>query len=46
MQYDASQSWLYLLGIGHPVTREIVRAGAVLKRTVTIEQRPATIPTR
>jgi S1-C subfamily serine protease/mono/diheme cytochrome c family protein len=40
------QRWLYLLGIGHTVTLEIVRDGAVLKRTVTIEQRPAGIPTR
>ncbi|HKB07989.1 MAG TPA: trypsin-like peptidase domain-containing protein [Candidatus Polarisedimenticolia bacterium] len=40
------QKWLYLLGIGHAVTLEIVRDGAVLKRAMKIEQRPATIPTR
>jgi len=40
------QRSLYLLGIGHAVTLELVRDGAVLKRPMTIEQRPENIPTR
>ena len=34
------QTWLYLLGIDRSVTLEIVRGGKVLRKQVTIEQRP------
>jgi len=40
------QKWIYLLGIGHAVRLELVRGGGVLERTLTIEQRPPTTPTR
>jgi S1-C subfamily serine protease/mono/diheme cytochrome c family protein len=40
------QRWLYLLGIGRTVTLEISRDGRLLGPKVTIEQRPAAVPTR
>jgi serine protease Do len=40
------QTWLYLLGIDASVTLEIARDGKTLRKTVSIEQRPASARTR
>ena len=40
------QTWLYLLGIDAVVTIELVRDGTAMSKRVTIEQRPASAPTR
>ncbi len=40
------QKWLYLVGIGQPLTLELDRGGDLVEVTVTIEERPSSIPTR
>jgi len=40
------QTWLYLLGIDTKVTLEISRDGKIVRKVVTIEQRPESATTR
>lgn len=40
------QTWLYLLGIGRAVSLEIYRDAEILRKQVTIEERPAEATTR